>query len=176
MREVMKMLQVEMNKKKVDAELDEMLAGYERDRTEVIMVLQDIQDKYNWLPQEALTYVAKNWQIPMTDMYHIVTFYKAFSLKPRGKHILQLCLGTACHVREAPFILDALERDHGIKNRETTDDGLFTLETVNCVGACAQGPILIIDGQMRGNMTQTKVGGIIRKLRKAHKEEVAENE
>jgi NADH:ubiquinone oxidoreductase subunit E len=161
--------------KQIGSDLDELLQDYERDRSEVIMVLQDIQDKYNWLPQEALQYVAKNWKLPMTDLYHISTFYKAFSLKPRGKNILQLCLGTACHVREAPFILDALERDFGLKNRETTDDGLFTLETVNCLGVCALGPVLVVNGEVRGNMTQAKVAGIIKKLRKEASGKGADN-
>jgi NADH-quinone oxidoreductase subunit E len=160
------MFKVEIDTRRIESDLEELLSSYKRNRTEVIMVLQDIQDKYNWLPKEAIQYVAKNWQIPMSDLYHISTFYKAFSLKPRGKHILHLCLGTACHVREAPFILDALERDFGMKDRETTADGLFTLETVNCVGACALGPILVVDGEMRGNMTQTKVAGIIKKIKK----------
>ncbi|MEP0813826.1 MAG: NAD(P)H-dependent oxidoreductase subunit E [bacterium] len=155
----------------VKDELEELLRGYEGDQSEVIMVLQDIQDKYNWLPREALSYVARKWEIPMTELFHIATFYKAFSLKPRGKHILYLCMGTACHVREAPFILDALERDFGIRNRETTPDGLITLETVNCVGACALGPILVVDGEMKGNMTQAKAGGIIKRLRKQSAEE-----
>ncbi len=169
------MSNVALDVQKIGNDLDELLKDYDHDRSEVIMVLQDIQDKYNWLPIEALQYVAKNWRIPMTDLYHIATFYKTFSLKPRGKHILQLCMGTACHVREAPFILDALLRDFGIKNRDTTPDGLFTLETVNCVGACAQGPILIVDGDMRGNMTQAKVGGIVKKLRKESEREGTSN-
>ena len=140
-------------KKKVEA----ILNKYQQDKGMLVSILQDIQAENNYLPKEALKQVSESLGIPFARVYSVATFFKAFSLKPRGRHIINVCLGTACHVREAPRILEAIERELGIKGGETTKDLKYTLETVNCVGACALGPIVIIDGELSGEMKVEKV-------------------
>ncbi len=122
----------------------------------LVAILQEIQETFRYLPEEVLTYTAYKIGIPVSRIYNIATFYKAFSLKPRGKHIVTVCMGTACHVRGAPRIVEEIERVLGIKEGETSEDGQFTLETVNCLGACALGPIVVADGEYKGNMTIAK--------------------
>lgn len=129
----------------------------------LVAVLQDIQGLYNYLPREALVLVSDMMEIPLVDVCGTATFYKAFSLTPRGKHLITVCLGTACHVRGGPWIVEELERKLEICPGDTTDDGLFTLETVNCLGACALGPIMVVDGEVYGRMTIKKVGEILGK-------------
>lgn len=150
----------------MEKEVEALLADCDKTSEDLIMVLQDIQGKYNWLPREALEYVSRRLDVPLAQIYHIGTFYKAFSLEPRGKHILQVCTGTACHVRGSKFILEGLERDHGLRAGKTTEDKLFTLECVNCLGACALGPILVVDGKYIGHCTQVRAGNAIKRLRK----------
>lgn len=110
-------------------------------------VLEEIQARYSYLPEEALRLVAEETGIPLADVYAVATFYKSFSLKPRGKHLVCACLGTACHVRGAPAVTQELERQLDIRAGETTPDKEFTLETVNCLGACALGPVVLADGR-----------------------------
>jgi len=119
--------------------------------------LQDLQAECNYLPREGLTRVSEGLGLPLSQVYSVATFFKAFSLKPRGRHSLAMCLGTACHVRGAVRILENIERELGISRGGTTDDLRYTLETVNCVGACALGPIVIIDGEYSGQMKTDKV-------------------
>jgi NADH-quinone oxidoreductase subunit E len=159
----------------MEREVEHILEPYEKTPEDTIMVLQDIQAKYNWLPREALEYASARLSVPLAQIYHIGTFYKAFSLKPRGKHILQLCTGTACHVRGSRLILDSLVRDHGLKSGETTADGLLTLECVNCLGACALGPILVVDGKYVGHCTQVRAGNTVKRLRKEADADKKEN-
>jgi NADH-quinone oxidoreductase subunit E len=109
------------------------------------------------LPKEGLTGVSEGLGIPLSQVYSVATFFKAFSLKPRGRHSIAVCLGTACHVRGAVRILEEVERELGINRGETTQDLKYTLETVNCVGACALGPIIIVDGEYSGQMKTNKV-------------------
>jgi len=129
----------------------------------LVSILQDIQEIYNYLPRETLEAVAEKMGLPLIDVCGTATFYKAFSLKPRGKHIVTVCLGTACHVRGGPWIAEELERKLDVCPGDTTKDGLFTLETVNCLGACALGPIMVVDGEYYGQMTIKKVGEILPK-------------
>jgi len=140
-------------KPKVKAILD----SYQGDPSMLVSILQDVQAEYNYLPKETLTQVSQDLDIPLTRVYSVATFFKAFSLKPRGRHIINVCLGTACHVRGAVRIRDEIERELDIKPGETTEDFKFTLETVNCVGACALGPIVIIDSKYSGQMKPDKV-------------------
>ncbi len=119
----------------------------------VIQVMQDIQNEYRYLPKEALVYLAQYARAPLSQIYHVATFYTAFSLEPKGEHIIQVCTGTACHVRGAPRILDQVERTLGVGAGETTDDMKFTVENVNCLGSCALGPLVVIDGEYHGHMT-----------------------
>ena len=133
------------------------LDRYQRDPGMLVSVLQDIQAEYNYLPKDALAEVSQGLDIPLTQVYSVASFFKAFSLKPRGRHLINVCLGTACHVRGTVRILEEIERKLGIKSGGTTKDNKYTLETVNCVGACALGPIVVVDGNYTGQMTATKV-------------------
>jgi len=119
----------------------------------VIQVMQDIQNEYRYLPKEALIYLAQYADVPLSQVYHVATFYTAFSLVPKGKHIVTVCMGTACHVRGSPRVLDQVERDLNIKAGETSKDMEFSLETVNCLGCCALGPVVVIDGEYYGKLS-----------------------
>ena len=130
----------------------------------LITVLENIQSYYNYLPEEALREVAKELDIPLRDVYGVATFYKSFSLNPRGKHLVSVCLGTACHVRGAPAIASEFEKQLKIKPGETTPDNEFTLETVNCLGACALGPIVVVDGKYFSSVKTKNVKQIIDKV------------
>jgi NADH-quinone oxidoreductase subunit E len=131
-------------------------------KSALIPILQDVQNECNWLPPEALRRVALKLEVPLVDVYGVATFYRSFSLKPRGKHIGVVCLGTACHVRGGQRIVDAIYRELGVKPGETTDDMNFTLETVNCLGCCAIGPILLLDGEYHGQMTAQRSVAMLR--------------
>ena len=132
----------------------------------VISILQDIQAEYHYLPEKALRLVAKNLELPLIQVYGVATFFKAFSLKPRGEHLIKLCVGTACHVRGAQPVLDEVKRQLGIQAGETTADMRFTLETVNCLGACALGPIMVVDEKYYGEMSPGKVRAILNNYKK----------
>ena len=130
--------------------IDKMLQKYNYDSTNIIQILQDIHVLYNYLPAKVLKYVSKRLKVPLSKVYSPATFYTAFSLKPRGKHLITVCMGTACHVRGATTILSEFKRRLGIKHGETTRDMDYTLETVNCLGCCAIGPIIVYDGKYIG--------------------------
>jgi len=134
------------------------------DKSSLIAVLQDIQEAFNYLPKQALTTAAKTMNMPLSRVYEAATFYTAFSLKPRGENVVRICKGTACHVRGASALQDKFERTLGIKPGEMTHDGKFSLETVNCVGACALGPIVVINTEYHGQMTMNKVDKLIGKI------------
>ena len=131
----------------------------------LISILESIQGKYGYLPEEALTIVSGKTGHSLVDIYGVATFYKSFSLKPRGKHQCSVCVGTACHVRSAPQIVEEFERQLGISSGETTSDKEFTLETVNCLGACALGPIVIVDGHYFSNVKTSRVNKILDKTK-----------
>jgi NADH-quinone oxidoreductase subunit E len=134
-------------------------------RGALIAILESIQSEYGYLPTEALKLVAEKTGRSLVDIYGVATFYRAFSLTPRGRHLVSVCQGTACHVRGAMRTEDEFERQLRIKPGETTSDREFTLETVNCLGACALGPIVVVDGHYFSNVTPKKVKGIIVKSR-----------
>ena len=142
---------------------DAIIDKYANEPGSLTAVLQDIQAEYNYLPQESLTRISEKMTLPLSQVLHVATFYKAFSLEPRGKHLVTVCLGTACHVRGGPRIVDQIERSLNIRAGGTTADGLFTLETVNCVGACALGPMMILDGQYHGQMAASQVDRVLKK-------------
>ncbi len=145
-----------------DAVVEEVLRRYPRERSSLIAVLQDLNRELRYLPEETLRRVASGLQVPLSQVYHVATFYSAFALKPRGKHTVKVCMGTACHVRGAPRILDEISRRLGIGSGETTADGEFTLETVNCLGACALGPIMVVDKKYHGRMSTNKIEGVLK--------------
>lgn len=149
--------------------VDEILASHGKNSGALVSILQSIHEKFRYLPEEILLYLSLRLEIPLSQIYNIVTFYKAFSLTPRGKHIITVCLGTACHVRGAPRILEEIERTLGIKDGETSPDGMFTLESVNCVGACALGPIVVGDGEYKGHMTIGKIEKLINTMKNSEK-------
>jgi len=148
-----------MDNKKMASILDK----YDRDMGQLVPILQDVQAEENYLPKEALVQVGQGLGISLTQVYSVATFFKAFSMKPRGRHLINVCMGTACHVRGAERVLEKIERDIDIDAGDSTDDGRFSLETVNCVGACALGPIVVIDGDYAGQMRSTKVEKLIKK-------------
>jgi len=149
------------------SEFESMIDQYSREKKSLIPILQDIQEKYNFLPGMALTTISKSLDIPLIDIISVASFYNAFSLTPRGKHVITICMGTACHVRGAPQILDEFKRKLDIDVEETTSDKMFTLESVNCLGACALGPIAVIDGNYHGQMKIRSVEKLIKKYRSA---------
>ncbi len=141
----------------------EIIAKHQGTRGDLISILEDIQTMYGYLPADALKIVANKTDRSLSDIYGVATFYKAFSLEPRGQHLISVCLGTACHVREAPKIVEEFERQLGIRPGETSLDKKFTLKTVNCLGACALGPIVVVDGHYFSNVNSLRVRQIIKK-------------
>jgi len=152
-----------MDLTKVDAIIDD----YQAEPASLLAILQDVQDEENWLPREAVDHISKRLKVPLSRIYSMATFFEAFHLEPRGKHVCTVCMGTACHVRGAKRLVEQLERDLDIPSGGTTEDLLFTIEEVNCVGACALGPLVIIDGEYHGTMTSDKVSKTVKKVRKA---------
>jgi NADH:ubiquinone oxidoreductase subunit E len=146
-------------------EVSQVANKYQGKRGSLISILQDIQDKYHYLPTEALKEVSQVTGHSLVDIYGVATFYKSFTLTPRGRHLVSVCLGTACHVRGAPQIAEEFERQLKIKAGETTPDNQFSLETVNCLGACALGPIVVVDGHYFSKVSTDKVKQIIKKSR-----------
>jgi len=132
---------------------------------ELISILEEVQARYSYLPREVLEKVAKETGRSLVDIYGVATFYKAFSLSPRGKHLISACLGTACHVRGGPAIAQEIEKQLGVKPGETTPDKEFTFETVNCLGACALGPVVVVDGHYFANVKTSMVPGILEQAR-----------
>jgi NADH-quinone oxidoreductase subunit E len=131
----------------------------------ILSILQDIQAKEKYLPKEALEYVSQKMQIPLVHVFRLATFYNALSLKPRGRHTIDVCLGTACHVRGGEKILEKMERDLGISVGETTKDKRFTLESVHCVGCCSLGPVAVVDGNVFGRVSQEKVPTLLKEFK-----------
>ncbi len=151
---------------KVNAILD----GKGEEPFDVIEALQDIQETYRYLPEEALYRVSEALGVPLIEVFRLANFYKAFTLEPRGRHLVTVCLGTACHVRGAPRFLDEVLGQLKIQPGQTTEDGAFTIETVNCVGACALAPVVIIDGKYYDHMTPGKLRRLIQAIRKQDEE------
>ena len=144
------------------AKVDEIIDKYPAQPSVLIQLLLDIQSECNWISKEAIQSVSERLRIPLSQIYRVASFYKAMSLMPRGKHVINVCLGTACHVRGAPRIIDKVEESLGIKTGETTEDMKFTLERVNCLGCCALGPVMVVDKDYHGKMTPVKVKEVLR--------------
>ncbi|MGZ3495193.1 MAG: complex I 24 kDa subunit family protein [Thermodesulfobacteriota bacterium] len=158
------------------SEIDAIIDRYEGKESSILAILQDIQAKEKYLPKETLELVGERLRIPINKIYRIATFYRAFSLTPRGLHEIQVCLGTACHVRGGIRIVDRLMAELGIRQGETTPDRKFTLETVNCLGVCASGPIMVVDGHYFGKMSAAQVKGVLGQFDTDKKESVNEKD
>ena len=146
----------------MENKIKEIVEKYDSNKGFLVPVLQDVQKEYNYLPQDALNLVSKYLQVSISQIYEVATFYKAFSLDPRGKYQIALCQGTACHVRGVPLIVDHVERTLEIKAGQTSDDLMYTFETVNCLGACALGPIMVVNGEYHGKMAPAKSEAVLK--------------
>jgi NADH-quinone oxidoreductase subunit E len=149
------------------SKLDAIIDRYDADASSLLAILQDLQDEARYLPRDALERVAERLHVPIARIYQMATFFESFHLEPRGEHICTVCMGTACHVRGGKRLVEQLERDLKIDSGQTTKDLKFTIEEVNCVGACALGPLVIIDGDYHGNMTSGQLTKIVKKLQKS---------
>jgi NADH-quinone oxidoreductase E subunit len=147
-----------------EIQVSEIFDRYPAERTSSLAVLEDIQAEYKYLPRSALEETAERLNMPLSEVYQIATFFKAFSLTPKGDNIIKVCLGTSCHVGGGPRILDAVEKKIGIKAGNTTPDNKFSLEAVRCVGACAQGPVMLVNDQVYPQMTSVKAEELIDRL------------
>src|SRR3989337_2486839 len=145
--------------------VDNIIDKYECETGVLIQLLLDIQKALNWIPPEAIIRINKRLKIPVSEIYRVASFYTALSLKPRGTHLVRVCAGTACYVRGGPRILDSVERALNIKSGETTIDMNFSLETVNCLGCCALGPVVEIDGQYHGKLSPSTIGQLLSKYK-----------
>ena len=145
--------------------VEEIIERYNFKKESLLAVLQDIQKEYNFLPKEAMNIVSEKLDVPLAKISSLATFYSSFSLKEKGKNTVSVCTGTACHVRGAQGILKEIERDLGIKEGETDAKKEFTLEKVNCVGACALGPLVVINEDYHGNLTPDIVGKVLSKYK-----------
>jgi len=136
--------------------VDKIIDKHGGDASSLLQIMLDVQSENNWLPKQALDRIGEKLEVPMNRIQHIATFYKAFSLVPKGRHNVHVCVGTACHVRGATRILDSVEESTGIKSGETDLDLKFSVETVNCLGCCALGPVVEVNGKVHGKMTPVK--------------------
>jgi len=136
--------------------IDKIIEKYPSDPSSLIQILLEIQSENHWLPKEAIERVSEKLQVPLSRIQHIATFYKAFSLVPKGRHEIHVCVGTACHVRGAQRVLDRVQDLTGISPGETDLEMKFSLETVNCLGCCALGPVMVVDGEYHGKMAPAK--------------------
>ncbi len=143
--------------------LDEIINKHQGKASALIQILLEIQKENRWLPKEVLEKLSRKLQVPLSRIQHIVTFYKAFSLVPKGRHQIHICMGTACHVRGAPRVLDTVQNVTGIKPGETDSDLRFTLETVNCLGCCALGPVMEVDGKHHGKVASGEIGNVLKR-------------
>jgi NADH-quinone oxidoreductase subunit E len=151
-----------MEVKELKGKVQEVLQKYQHDNSLLVDILQDIQAETGYLPKEVLEETARGLDIPLSRVYSVATFFKAFSLKPRGRYLINVCVGTACHVRGSGKVVEKIEEELGIKRGETTPDLKFTLETVNCLGACALGPIVVVGEDYHGEMTPETVSSVLK--------------
>jgi NADH:ubiquinone oxidoreductase subunit E len=158
------------------APLQKILEKYPPKESSLIMVLQDMQEAYRHLPPELLVEVAKALQVPKAKVFGVATFYKAFSMEPRGEVSIRVCRGTACHVRGGLLIMDEFKRLLGIEEGETTADGKYTLEAVNCVGACAMAPVVVVNDTYYGSMTVNKINRILKATKSKKAADTAEED
>jgi NADH-quinone oxidoreductase subunit E len=149
-----------------NAKVHEILTKYQADQHSLIAILQDIQEQYSYLPKDVLVEVSRELDVPLSRVLSLATFFRAFSLKPKGRHPVHVCLGTACHVRGAQRVLEKFERELGLKTGETSEDHEFSLDSVRCVGCCGLAPVVMVGEEVYGKITQTKVAGVIKKYKR----------
>ena len=152
--------------------IDQIIDNHQGEASALIQILLDIQSENNWLPKEALTRVGEKLEVPMSRIQHITTFYKHFSLSPKGKHEVHVCVGTACHVRGAQDILDTVHEVTGVGAGETDPDLNFSVDTVSCLGCCALGPVIVVDGEIHGNVVQAETAEVLKNLAQEEPAEV----
>jgi NADH-quinone oxidoreductase subunit E len=145
--------------------VDRIIASYEARPTALIMILQEVQRVFSYLPREALEQISARMDLALSQIYGVATFYKAFSLTPRGRHVIAVCTGTACHVRNAESVVATLERELHVSRGQTSEDGEFTLETVNCVGCCALGPVVVAEDRHVGHVTVGDARELVARMR-----------
>jgi NADH-quinone oxidoreductase subunit E len=150
---------IESNAGKIEA----LINSYTDKKEQLISLLQDIQAEFNYIPQDVLIKISQTLKIPLSQVFSVATFFHAFSLKPRGRHTVTVCLGTACHVKGGQRLVDKMARDMHLKPGDTTLDERFTLETANCLGCCALGPVVVIDGKYESAVTPDKLEKILKK-------------
>ncbi len=151
----------------VRQEIDAIIRAYGAERRFLIPILQDIQAQWNYIPSDALAYVAEQLRLPLIDVYSLATFYNCFSLKPRGKHLIRVCLGTACHLRGGARLVETLGRELGVHEGEMTPDGLFTFDTVRCLGCCSLAPLVVIDERYQPKLSARKLSQRINRIQQA---------
>jgi len=154
-------LKLKKGKNMAPEKVDEIIGKYPTQQGVLIQLLLDVQSEFNWIPKEAILRINERLKIPISQIYRVASFYKAMSLIPRGKHVVNVCLGTACHVRGGPRIMDKVEETLKIKAGDTTPDMKFTVERVNCLGCCAMGPVVVVDKDYHGKLTPAKVKEVL---------------
>lgn len=142
--------------------VDQIVQRNGNGHSNLIHILQDMNSEFGYLPEEGIRRVSQVMAVPLIEVCGMATFFKSFRLEPRGRHLITVCMGTACHVRGAPRVVDKMEQDLGIHRGQTTSDKRFTLETVNCVGACALGPTVIVDGNYHGQVNANQVDSLLK--------------
>jgi len=150
---------LESNAEKVE----NLIESYIDKKEQLISLLQEVQAEFNYIPQDVLVRISQKLEIPLSQIFSVATFFQAFSLKPRGRHTITVCLGTACHIRGGQRLVDKIERDYDLKPGETTEDMRFSLETANCLGCCALGPVMVVDGKYESKVTPDKLDKILKK-------------
>ncbi len=166
---------MDLEKPMEPSNIDAILENRGAEPFDIMEVLQDVQASYGYLPEEILRQVSASFDVPLIEVFRLASFYKAFSLTPRGRHLVTVCTGTACHVRGAPKMLAEVTAQLAIQPGETTEDRAFTLETVNCLGACALGPVVVLDGRYHDHMDPAKLRALLGSVRKADLEATGDN-
>jgi len=156
----------------ITATVEHILNARPPEPSQLIEVLQDVQEADGHVSEDAMQTVSDRLAVPLIEVYRVANFYNAFSLKPRGRHLITVCMGTACHVRGAPRMLDEVLGQLGVEAGETTEDGMFTVERVNCLGACALGPVVVLNGAYHHHMTPGKLRRLIQSVREAEQEAI----
>lgn len=147
----------------VGSKVDEIISRYPGGKREIISILQDVQEEFNYIPKDVLVEITHRLEMPLSRAYALATFYSAFSLEPRGKYPISVCMGTACHVRGAPRIIEHIERELGVAKGQTTPDGNFSLDEVRCLGCCGLAPVITVGGDLYGKIKIGRVKSILKK-------------